>query len=125
MSGVSLDWSSAEVRDGKLEVALRGELPAGWKDSFVRTVTLLHGDEWGKVTVKKDRIRVHRVAEGDEDRLRHFLESVVLQANAAVEPVEAEDHKDGDADEDESSDLNTAMTRRFRSFAADTDKQER
>ena len=125
MNAVMLDWSSAEVRDGKLEVALRGELPAGWKDGFARTVALLHGDEWGKVTVKKDRIRVNRVAEGDEDRLRHFLESVVLQANAAVEPAEAEDHKGDDRDDDGSSDLNAAMTERFRSFAADTDKEER
>ncbi len=124
MSGVTLDWSSAEVRDGKLEVALRGELPKGWKDGFVRTVALLHGSEWGKVTVKKDRIRVHDVAEGDEDRLRHFLESVVLQANATAEPDEAEAHEDGDADADEPSNLNTAMTERFRSFAADTDNQE-
>ena len=126
MSGVRLDWSSAEVRDGKLEVALRGELPTGWKAGFVRTVALLHGDEWGKVKLKKDRIRVHHVSEGDEDRLRHFLESVVLQANAAAEPAEAEAHKDGAADDDDSSNLNTAMTERFRSFAGpDTTKQER
>jgi hypothetical protein len=125
MSAVMLDWSSAEVRDGKLEVALRGDPPTGWKDGFVRTVALLHGDEWGKVTVKKDRIRVHRVVEGDEDRLRHFLESVVLQANAAVEPPEAEVHERDEAEDDESSDLNTAMTQRFRSFAADTEKQKR
>jgi hypothetical protein len=46
MSGVTLDWSSAEVRDGKLEVRLRGERPPGWKDSFERTVALLAGGDW-------------------------------------------------------------------------------
>jgi hypothetical protein len=72
MRGVALDWSSAEVRDGKLEIRLRGELPPGWKDSFARTIALLRGGDWGKIRLKKDRVRVHDVAEGVEDRLHHF-----------------------------------------------------
>src|SRR4029077_17241011 len=113
MSAVTLDWSSAEVRDGELEVALRGELPAGWKEAFDRTVALRQGVEWGKVRLKKDRVRVHQVSDGCEDRLRHFLESVVLQANASAEPADPNAHDEvGDADE--SSDLNDTMTKRFR-----------
>ena len=84
MSGVTLDWSSAEVSDGTLEVSLQGEPFAGWEDGFDRTVALLPGGEWGKVRLKKNRIRVHHVREGCEERLRHFLESVVLQANTAT-----------------------------------------
>ena len=122
MSGVALDWPSAEVRQDRLEVALQGELPKGWKDSFARTVAALPGGQWGKVTLKKGRVRVSHVAEGCEDRLRHFLESVVLQANATAEPVDA--HGDGDADK-QPDDLNVAMTERFRSFAADIDEGER
>ena len=118
---VWLDWSSAEVRDGKLEVALRGELPAGWKDGFDRTVALLPGGEWGKVGLKKDRVRVHEVADGSEDRLRHFLESVVQQANASAEPAEAKAH-DEQGDADQSSDLNDTMTERFRSFAPEAQR---
>jgi hypothetical protein len=53
MSGVTLDWSSAEVRDRRLELRLRGELPRGWKQSFERTVALLDGGEWGKVRLMK------------------------------------------------------------------------
>lgn len=121
MRAVRLDWSSATVREGRLEVGLRGEQPREWKDSFERTVVLLHGGHWGKVTLKKNRIRVDQVADGDEDRLRHFLESVVLQANATLGQKEPETDEDRDADEDEPDGLDGEMTERFRSFAAEAD----
>jgi hypothetical protein len=60
MGGVTLDWSAAEVRDSKLTVGLRGELPPGWKESSDRTVKLLPGGDWGEVKLKKDRIRAAR-----------------------------------------------------------------
>ena len=101
MSGIELDWSSAEVHDGKLEVGLSGDLPRGWKDSFERTVGLLGAGRWGGVELKKDRVRVGEVAEGDESRVHHFLESVVLQANSAHEEPEPEDGEDQDELEDE------------------------
>lgn len=125
MGGVQLDWSSAEVRDGKLEVGLEGERPPGWNDSFERTVALLRGGHWGKIALKKGRVRVHEVAQGDEDRLRHFLESVVLQANAVHERTDPEARDDRDEDEDEGEDEpdgpDGEMTERFRSFAAESD----
>lgn len=121
MSGVKLEWSSAEVRDGTLEVGLRGELPRGWKDSFVRTATLLGGGDWGKIKLKKDRVLVSRVAEGGENRLHHFLESVVLQANAAHERIEPKGGEDPKTDEDEPDGIDAEMTERFRSFAKDRD----
>ena len=121
MSGVKLDWSSAEVRDGKLEVALRGELPPGWKHRFERTVALLGGGDWGKVKLKKDRVRVHEVAKGSEDRLHQFLEGVVLQANAAHEEMHSSAREDRDADEPEAGGPDAEMTERFRSFAKSPD----
>jgi hypothetical protein len=33
----AVDWSSASVSDGKLAVAIDGELPSGWKDAFQAT----------------------------------------------------------------------------------------
>jgi hypothetical protein len=119
MSVVELDWSSAEVRDGGLEVGLQGELPKGWKDSFVRTVALLGGGDWGEIKLTKGRVRVPTVAEGDESRVHHFLESVVLQANAPHERPEGDDRDDPDADEDtdEPDGIDAEMTERFRSFA--------
>jgi hypothetical protein len=119
MSGVKLDWSSAEVRDGKLEVGLQGELPRGWKGSFERTAALLGPGHWGTVKLKKDRVRVGDVVEGEESRLHHFLESVVLQANSAHESPEYEADEDRGADEDEPDGLDGEMTKRFRSFARD------
>jgi hypothetical protein len=119
MTPVTLDWSSAEVRDGRLEVPLRGELPTGWKDTFGRTVALLPGGDWGKVRVKKDRVRVRNVGEGGEDQLRHFLESVVLQANEAHEISGDEAGDDRDTEEHEHDPRDIEMTQRFRSFAAE------
>ena len=98
-------------------MGLRGELPAGWKDSFERTVALVGGGDWGKVKLKKDRVRVREVTPGSEDRVQHFLESVVLQANAGHEEPEPEAREDHDADEDEDDGLDGEMTKRFRSFA--------
>jgi hypothetical protein len=120
MSGVELDWSSAEVHDGKLEVGLRGELPDGWKDSFERTVALLGAGRWGGVELKKGRVRVREVPEGDESRVHHFLESVVLQANSGHEETESEAQDDQDEPEDEPDGVDAEMTERFRSFADDS-----
>lgn len=119
MSGVRLDWSSAEVREGKLEVGLQGEPPEGWQDTFDRTVALLPGGDWVKVRLKKGRVRVHGVVEGSEERLHHFLESVVLQANAAGGPDENDDPEREDENGEEPDSLDAELTERFRSFAAE------
>jgi hypothetical protein len=121
MTDMTLDWASAVVRDGKLEVPLRGELPSGWKDSFERTVALLPSGGWGKVRLKKDRVRVRDVPEGDEDQLRHFLESVVMQANQAHERPHDEAGDERAADGDRHDPRDAGMTERFRSFAAEHD----
>ncbi|HWF56659.1 MAG TPA: hypothetical protein VG223_18615 [Solirubrobacteraceae bacterium] len=70
MSDVVLDWSSAEVDDGKLDVPLRGELGREWKVSFKQTLALLPGGNWGTVKLKKDRVRVHDISQGREDDVR-------------------------------------------------------
>ena len=118
MDDVTLDWASAEVDDGRLEVPLRGEPPRGWKASFKQTVALLPSGEWGKVVLKKGRVRVRDVVEGREDDVRHFLEGVVQQANADREAEAADEAGDGDGDAD---DRDAQMTARFRAFAAEPD----
>ena len=74
----------------------------------------------------KKSVRVADVSEGSEERLRHFLESVVEQANADHQPDETErDDSDEDADENEERDdddrddagPDAEMSERFRSFA--------
>jgi hypothetical protein len=126
MSDVKLNWSTAKVDDSKLTVDLDGELPSGWKDSFEAVQRLLAGSaEWGEVSLRKKSVRATDVSEGSEERLRHFLESVVEQANADHRPDDAEredsgddadEDQDGDDDRDESG-PDAEMSERFRSFA--------
>jgi hypothetical protein len=129
MSDVTLNWSTAKVEDSKLTVDLDGELPSGWKDSFDAVARLLaNSAEWGDVSLKGKRsLRVVDVSEGSEERLRHFLESVVAQANADHTPEESESARDeegedgddddegGDDDRDDAG-PDAEMSDRFRSF---------
>jgi hypothetical protein len=98
MSDVKLNWSTAKVDDSKLTVDLDGELPSGWKDSFDAVARLLASSaDWGEVSLKKKSLGVADVSEGSEERLRHFLESVVEQANADHQPDDSE--RDGSAED--------------------------
>ncbi|MGH2868859.1 MAG: hypothetical protein ACRDNK_15020 [Solirubrobacteraceae bacterium] len=120
MASPRLDWSTAEVKGATLTVALDGKAPSGWKGSFAATVRLLGGGEWGEVAFKKRTVRVTDVVEGEEEKLRHFLDSVVEQANASApsEPDQSESETDAESDEAEGPDAE--MTKRFRSFAEPT-----
>lgn len=116
--GVTLNWATAEVQNARLTVDLEGEVPSGWKKRFQTTVRLLGGGSWGEITCKKQAVRVTQVEPGDEEKLRHFLESAVKQANAAFEPTgsDADDvAQEHPPSEDDSPD--TAMTEQFRSFS--------
>jgi hypothetical protein len=127
MSDVKLNWSTAKVEDSKLTVELDGDLPSGWKDSFETVARLLAGSaDWGEVSLKgKKAVRVAEVSEGSEERLRHFLESVVEQANADHRPDDAEPDEPGDQDDEEEHGddardepgPDAEMSERFRSFA--------
>jgi len=124
MSDVTLNWSTAKVEDSKLTVDLDGELPSGWKDSFDAVARLLASSaEWGEVSLKgKKSVRVADVSEGSEERLRHFLESVVAQANADHTPDDSDEDAEDDEDEGGDDDRDAAgpddeMSERFRSFS--------
>jgi hypothetical protein len=126
MTDVKLNWTTAKVEDSKLTVDLDGELPSGWKDSFDGVTRLLaNSADWGEVSLKgKKSVRVVDVSEGSEERLRHFLESVVAQANADHTPEESERDEDGEDDDDDEGDHDdrddaspdAEMSDRFRSF---------
>jgi hypothetical protein len=121
MSEPSLDWGTAAVADGELVVSVNGELPSGWKRAFEATAKLLGHGEWQAVKLKKQRLRVGGVSPGDEDRLRHFLESVIQQTNADRAEEEDEPDEDERAEDEETGDdapgTDSEMTERFRSFA--------
>ena len=117
MSDVRVDWSSAQVSDGTLEVWLTGDLPSGFKDSFDRAAGLLGRGDWGKVKCKRDRLRVRQVGDGSEDRLRHFLESAVLQASRRHEGPDDDAVEQPDDGQSPPDSRDAEMTERFRSFA--------
>jgi hypothetical protein len=118
-----LDWSSAEVSDGKLSVAVDGKLSSAWKGSFETVAQLLNHGDWPAIKLKKGTVKVEDVRPGDEEKLRHFLESVVQQANADQTPPEEQQEPDGDDDRDQGagegkpSQPDEEMATRFRAFA--------
>jgi hypothetical protein len=123
MEDVKLNWTDARVKDAKLTVSLEGQLPPGWKKTFENTVRLLGSDQWGKIEVKKRTVRVDHVAVGEEDKLRHYLEGVVEQANAAHN---ADEDASAGSDDEASRDAPDAeLTERFRAFADDDAEGDR
>ena len=118
-----LNWASATVRGSELVVDLDGELPSGWKKSFKTTARLLGHGDWGAVTIKKQSVHVADVTAGTEEKLRHYLESVVDQANAALASAASESGgAESDAVPDPSAGPDARMTEQFRSFA-ETDQE--
>lgn len=124
MGEIKLDWQSAEVKDGTLHIHLDGEASKEWKAVFERTAQLLNHGAWTEIRLmKKGEVRIKTVSEGDEERVRHFLESVVLEANSETAPPEEEDDDqdsgadtDGDGDGDGGDSPDNRMTGRFRDF---------
>lgn len=127
MSEPTLDWSTAEVKESKLTVQVDGELPKGWKATFNTTVNLLGGGPWGEIKLKRgNKAEVSGATPGSEDKLKHFLESVVQQANATHELPEEEEKDENEEDEqtdeeDGSEGPDAEMSERFRSFAESTE----
>lgn len=116
-----LDWSSAQIEQGTLTVALSGHSSKKWSRRFEGILSVLDqgNSEWGSISVRKNEIEVSDVPEGSEADLHHLLESAVLQVNSAL----ADDAADGehDGDEPEEQDPRAAadhrMAERFRAFA--------
>src|SRR5436305_13111969 len=105
MSDVKLNWRTAQVKDASLSVELEGEIPAGWEQSFETTVRVLGNGDWGEVSLEKTKVRVEDITAGSEDKLRHFLESALAQANANQQSGEEErPEQSSDEDEDENED---------------------
>jgi hypothetical protein len=127
----TLDWSTAEVKDSTLTVQVDGDLPEGWADTFNTTVKLLGGGSWGEIKLEEQKAEVEGLIPGTEDKLKHFLESVVQQANASHEDDEDEqDHdqedeeQEGKEDSEQESDSDKEMSERFQSFAKDDSTED-
>ncbi len=81
-----IDWGRAEIDEGTLTVELTGTSSTAWKQQFARVLALLDNanSRWGEVRLTRKGIRVGEVQQGTEPELRHFLESVVVQANSEL-----------------------------------------
>lgn len=119
---IKLDWSSAEVHDGKLVVSLEGKPEKDWKDAFKRTARLLGRGTGAEVRLTRGAVSLQPIKPGEEDRVHHFLESVLLQANSSVQTEQETDVTPSEktaADEDSGSREDSEddrMTQRLRSF---------
>jgi hypothetical protein len=120
MSEPRLDWTTAKVRHGKLTVDLEGDLPSGWKRTFGAVAAQLNRGEWNRVGAKKHGVRVAGVTPGSEEKLRHFLECVIQQANVDHDAL---DHASQDSDDSDGTQADgkvspdAQMTAYFREFA--------
>ncbi len=113
-----IDWASAQIEEGALTVGLAGKGSKAWKARFENVLALLDTSHttWGEVRVNKNAVKVAGVQQGAEPELRHFLESVVLQANSDTQPEAPEDDVEAN-DEGTESDVDEQMTATFRAFA--------
>jgi hypothetical protein len=125
---LKVDWSSAEVSDGKLTVALSAKPPKQWRGAFETTTTLLSAGSWETtLNAKKGSVSVTPVQPGDEERVRQFVEGAVLQANATLVSEEElfgtptdDDEQTPDPEASEPS-RDERLTGRFREFGSEHD----
>jgi hypothetical protein len=113
-----IDWASAQIEDGTLTVELTGKGSKAWKARFENVLALLDTPHttWGEVRLHKSTVKVAGVKQGGEPELRHFLGSVVLQANSDTQPEVPEDEAEGD-DAGGELDVDEQMTATFKTFA--------
>jgi hypothetical protein len=125
-----IEWDSTQIEHGTLTVELTGSGSKAWKARFENVLALLDTPHsgWGEVHLTKKTIKVADLQQGSESELRHFLESVLLQANSDTQPDTAQRDDDGEDDQergekDHKRDPEGQMTATFRGFAADQQDQ--
>lgn len=117
----NIDWATAETQDATLTVELTGARSKVFKQRFERVLALLDTphSRWSDVRVNRKGIQVADVQQGAEGELRHFLESIVLEANSEL--ASSEESTNGAEDEtppvDEAAQADRQMTAAFRAFA--------
>ncbi len=80
-TSIAIDWAGARVAGGSLSVEVAPAPDRRWKQRFKRIVAMLDraGGDWGEIELHGSTITVRDVHEGGEERLRHLLESVVVE----------------------------------------------
>jgi hypothetical protein len=117
---VQLDWSSADVTDATLVVALSDRPPKKWRDAFERATALLSHGKWTtRLSRRNSAVRLDPVAPGEEERVLQFLEGALLEANRTILSEEElfDESEDGDGSEEADTSVDEELTARFRAFA--------
>jgi hypothetical protein len=106
---VDIDWSTAEVRDRSLKVALTDAQTKDWRERLDAVLRRLEqpGHSWGQVRVSKRYLKVADVPAGHEAELRHLLDAAVQQTNADLAG-------EAPAPQDKVSEIDQRMTDAFR-----------
>ena len=116
---VRVDWSSAEVSDGTLVVALNHRPPKKWREAFTRAAALLsHGNWTTRLSQRGSAVRLDPVELGEEERILQFLEGALLEANRTIlTEEELFDDARADAPAEQEASADEELTQRFRAFA--------
>jgi hypothetical protein len=114
-----IDWESSDVHESTLTVQLTGGGSKKWEQHFNSVLARLApaSKGWDEVRLAKRSIKVTGVREGAEGDICHLLESVVLQANADLQPNGNGGHP-RETEKDPGAVLDERMTRTFQSFAS-------
>jgi hypothetical protein len=116
MADIAIDWTSADVSEGRLTVAFTEKPSKDWTERFQAVVDRLTqpGSGWDAVEIAKQKLHADAVQPGAEASLRHLLESALLQANADTDDGDGADDEDA---ENGRSERDQALTDTFRAFA--------
>ncbi|HTZ86294.1 MAG TPA: hypothetical protein VMB05_06465 [Solirubrobacteraceae bacterium] len=111
-----IEWTSAEVHEGDVTVALNGKVTKAWRERFRGVLALLGSGSggWGEVRLVHKAIEVEGLRPEAEEDLRHFLESAVGQVNAEL-PQDDRDERVEPGDR--MAILDAEMTATLRGFA--------
>jgi hypothetical protein len=104
-----LDWGQATVRGGKLELPLTHKASKRWVKEITSILDRL--DPRAGVEVGRENVTV-AVEQGEEQNVRHLLESAVLEANSRLTV-------DEDGGDDEPGEEDVSMTATFRTFGSE------
>jgi len=113
----AISWGGARVADGTLTVELDPAPDRAWTRRFRRVIAMLDRSpgEWEAIELHRGAITLTGVREGAQEKLRHLLESAIVEVSGDLHAGGPAGDRDGD--EQRARDLR--MTEAFRSLAAE------
>jgi hypothetical protein len=87
----AIDWDGAVVQDGTLSVCVTPAPTRGWTRRFRTVLGVLDrsSGDWDGIKLKRGTITASELREGSESKLRHLLDSVIVELGGDPDPVRA------------------------------------